>query len=117
VRVREGTGAEAGREQSGAKREDHDGCAREREFEEETEDEEGRLGLRLFPDERGKWKPKDESDEAIGLFAKGEVAAEDRTPDQGKVPQGVVWSGLRCRRAKGDMVVVVVGVAASEREE
>jgi hypothetical protein len=90
---------------------------RERDFEEqEPEDEEGILGLRLCPDERGKWKPKDESEEGIGLFAKGEAAAEDRTPDQGKVPQGVVWSGLRCRRAKGDMVLVV-GVTASQIEE
>ena len=116
VREKDGTGAGRGPGESGAKREDQDDCARERELEEE--DEEERLGLRLFPSERGRWKPKEKSDQGKEGAPKGEVVADDRTWEEGKLPQGMVWSGLRCRRAKGDMVVVVGGgVTASQRGE
>jgi hypothetical protein len=65
--------------------------------------------------ERGRPKAKDGSEEAKEVFPKGEEA-DDRTREDGKLPQGAVCSGLKCRRAKGD-IVLEVGVAASQREE
>jgi hypothetical protein len=66
--------------------------------------------------ERGKPKTNDGSDDEKEVVPKGEVAADDRTREEGKLPQEAVCSGLKCRRAKGDMALEV-GVTASQTEE
>ncbi len=64
----------------------------------------GELATNVGPDEQNEADPN------------GEEFADDRTWEDGKPPQGLVWSGLRCRRAKEDMVVVV-GVVAPQKED
>jgi hypothetical protein len=59
----------------------------------------------------------DESADAKKDVLKGEEEADDRTPEEGKPLQGALWRGLRCRRAKGDMQLVVGVAAESQREE
>jgi hypothetical protein len=62
-------------------------------------------------------KAKEESEEGKELVPKGEGGvSNDRTWEEGKLPQGGLWSGRRCRRAKGDMAGTV-GVVASQKEE
>ena len=72
--------------------------------------------MKLLPTEWGELCTNVGPDEQKEAVPNGEEVADDRTREDGKPPQGRVWSGLRCRKAKEDMVVVV-GVAASQRED